>query len=122
MSSTWTGGWCELHFGSLHATEHLSDRRRPVLLEEPAFDVCPVRSVNAWHGGGDLPEEPLCPGPSLTARCRGVDAHDRVDPDGTRPASFVPWAGPDVRPLTARSGMLDCVVVVVLAGQNAGRR
>jgi hypothetical protein len=35
-----------LHFGSLHASGDLSDRRRPVLLEEPAFGVCPVRPVN----------------------------------------------------------------------------
>jgi len=35
-----------LHFGSLHATGDLSDRRRPVLLEEPAFGVCLVRPVN----------------------------------------------------------------------------
>src|SRR5664279_3369257 len=94
MSSTWTGGWCELHFGSLHATGDLSDRRRPVLLQEPACGVCPVRSVDGTAAAACLKSR-FVP-PSLTARRRGVDAHDPVDPDGTRPASFVPWAGPDV--------------------------
>src|SRR5664280_1255910 len=111
MSSTWAGGWCELYFGV--PPRH----RRPVRPSKagPAGRAGLRRlsgAASQWHGRGDLFEEPLCPGPSLTARCRGVDARDPVDPDGTRPASFVPWAGPDVRPLTTRSGMLDCVVVV----------
>jgi hypothetical protein len=87
-----------LQFGSLRVTEDPSNRRRPVLPAEPAFAVCPVRSVNASHGRGDLLEATA----AVTAPWRRTAAGSMRTSRSTRTALARPRLslGPDPMPST----------------------